>query len=317
MIRLIAIPLCWVAGFFAGNSLVKSQENNTGAPKWHTRYKAAVEEAAAQKKDLLIVFTASKWVEICKIFEADILSQPAFASPTSKKYALLKLEYPKNNQLPKELAAEYELLRGAYRVRGFPTVLVTDAKGKPFGMNGYQPVSATDYARVMLVMVKGRVIRDDAFAKAAKLEGVEKAKALAAGLPDLPGTLAARYYRKEMEEIIKLDPKNKTKMTGILRGHIADVDYANELQQLASEVQYEKMIQLTDSYIKEHKLEGERLQKALMNRLSVQQKQKNTAGAIKTLLEVVSAGPESSFGKSAKKMLDRLRAQKIQDQLVK
>ncbi len=42
------------------------------------------------------------------------------------------------------------MLREAYRVRGFPTVLLTDATGRPFGVNGYQPVTAKDYADQIL-----------------------------------------------------------------------------------------------------------------------------------------------------------------------
>ena len=292
-----------------------AQDSTTS--KWHSRYTAAVEEAKAQNKDLLIVFTGSNWIDICKTFEKDILMQPDFIDPVSQKYSLLKLEFPKDNRLPAALASEYQLLKTAYRVRGFPTVLVTDSAGLPFGLNGYQPITAENYARTMLAMVKGREIRDAATNRAASLKGAKKVDALVESVPELPGSLAARYYRKEMEEVINLDPKNKSGRADHFKKMLADVDYSSEMQRLAEQVQYEKMIELTDSYIKEQNLSGELLQRTLMDKLSVLRKQKNTEGVVRTLLEVVSVEPKSQFGKSAQKMLDQLRAQKIQQTLAK
>lgn len=311
MTPILKFSLFLFTGLFASNSLFAQDSES----KWHTRYTPAIKQAQAENKSLILVFTGSKWIEICKIFESDILDQPEFVDQVSEKYVLLKLEFPKNNRMPEEIGREYQLLKDAYRVHGFPTVLVTDPEGRPFGMNGYQPVSADIYAKTLLAMLKGKEIRDTAFAKAKEQKGLEKAKTLAAGIPDLPGTLGARYYRKEIEEIIANDPRNKTGKTEAFQKQIADVDYATNMQKLAADVQYSKMLELTDAYIRDQNLKGDVLQKALLNKLGVQQKQKNTAGAVQTLLEVVTVNPESHFGKSAQKMLDNLRAQKIQENL--
>ncbi len=285
------------------------------AAQWHTRYAPAVAQAKAEKKSLILIFTGSEWIEICKTFETDILQQADFLTQVSPKYVVLKLEYPKDNRLPAELAKEYQLLKDAYRVRGFPTVIMTDAEGRPFGMNGYQPVSSDQYAKVLLAMLKGREIRDNAAAKAETATGVEKAIALVESIPDLPGTLGARYYRAAMEGVITNDPKNQTGKVPSYKKQLADVDYSSQMQKLAVDVQYGKMIELTDAYIRDQNLKGELLQKALLNKLDIQQKQQNTAGAVQTLLEVVAVEPNSHFGKSAQKMLDSLRAAKIEEEL--
>ena len=75
--------------------------------------------------------------------------------------------------------------------------------------------------------------------------------------------------------------------------------------------------EVPDAYLTEHNQSGELLQRTLMDKLSVLRKQKNTEGVVRTLLEVVAVEPKSHFGKSAQKMLDQLRAQKIQQTLVK
>jgi thioredoxin-related protein len=282
---------------------------------WHTRYAPAVAQAKNEKKSLVIVFTGSAWIDICKTFETDILQQPDFLTQVNPKYVLLKLEYPQDNRLPAELAKEYQLLKDAYRVRGYPTVIMTDAEGRPFGMNGYQPITPDQYAKVLLAMLKGREIRDNAAAKAETVTGLDKAKALIESIPDLPGTLGARYYRAAMEGVIAHDPKNQTGKVLAYKKQLADVDYSSQMQKLAIDVQYGKMIELTDAYIREQNLKGELLQKALLNKLDIQQKQQNTTGAVKTLLEVVAVDPNSHFGKNAQKMLDNLRAAKIEEEL--
>lgn len=316
MHRKLTLSLVTITVLMLGN-LVSRAQDSSETVKWHTRYTPAIEDAREANKKLLIVFTASTWVDICKVFEQDILSQEDFHGPISEGYVLLKLEYPRENRMERQIATEYQLLKDAYRVRGFPTVIVTDTEGRPFGMNGYQPVTAAQYSGIMLAMLKGCQVRDQAFAEAGKMKGLEKARKLVEGLPNLPGNLSARYYRSQMEEVIALDPKDETGKTKTYQAQIDDVDYSAEMQRLAADVQYGKMLELTEQFIREQKLEGSRLQKVLLNKVNVQQRQKNTAGVIQTLLEVVEVAPESQYGKMARQQLDQMRAQKIQDQLAR
>ncbi len=306
---------CWLFALSSASLFLQAQEAEP--PVWHSRYQPAVDAANAEGKSIMVVFTGSEWIDICKKFEADILSQKVFTDAVRKKYVLLKLEYPEDNRLSAELAKEYQLLKDAYRVRGFPTVLVTDQKGLPFGMNGYQPIPAERYAQVMLALHKGREIRDAAMSKAANQTGVDRAKTLVDAIPDLPGTLSARYYRKVIEEVIALDPEDETGYQKAFQRQLADVDYSSLMQRLGADVQYAAMLDATDKYIQEQDLKGELLQKALLNKLGVQQKQRDIKAMIETLLSIVQVDSKSHFGQSAQKMLNNLRAKKIQDSLAK
>lgn len=316
MHRKLTLSLITITVLMFGDMESRAQESGE-AVKWHTRYNPAVKEAKETNRKLLIVFTASAWVDICKVFEKDILSQEEFHGPISQAYVLLKLEFPRENRMERKIATEYQLLKDAYRVRGFPTVIVTDTEGRPFGMNGYQPITAAQYGGIMLAMLKGCEVRDRAFAEAEKLKDLEKAKKLVEGLPNLPGNLSARYYRNQMEEVIELDPQNETGKIETYRAQIDDVDYSAEMQRLATDVRYGEMLELTEEFIREQKLEGSRLQKVLLNKVNVQQRQKNTAGVIQTLLEVVDVDPESQYGKMARQQLDQMRARKLQEQLTR
>lgn len=281
-----------------------------GVPVWHRDYASAVSEAKTGGKNLLIVFTGTEWIEICRKFHDEILSQPAFMNAVSRRFSLLKLEYPKDNTLPREEAAEKALLRDAYRVKGFPTVVMTDAEGRPFGLNGYQPVTVEAYAAQLMSTDAAHQQSLTALEEAESLEGVEKSKRLIRGIPDLPGNLAARYYRREMEMIMAGDPGDTLKVAGSYSRLIADVEYSRLMQELSREAKWGEMVALTDRYILENKLEGVILQKALLNKAGVQRRQENPTGVVATLERIIGIDAKSEVGVLAQAQLDELRETK-------
>ncbi|MEO0417033.1 MAG: thioredoxin family protein, partial [Verrucomicrobiota bacterium] len=221
--------LLGILSIFITSALLHAQQ----PAAWLTDYATAANQAKAEKKDLLIVFTGSEWIEICRVFEENILSQPDFIDSVGANYVLLKLEFPKNNKLPEEKAKVYQLLKNSYRVQGYPTVVLTDSEARPFGINGYQPVTAAEYAKVVNVMQKGRLHRDEQFQKAQSMQGPERAKTIADAIPQLPGSLSARYYRYAMEEAIRSDPQDQSGVGTRFRNLIADVEYSNQMQSLS------------------------------------------------------------------------------------
>jgi len=312
----VLVVFCW---FGHSPAQERGQEQGNAetfsASDWHTRYDSAVTEAKEEGKDLFLVFTGTEWIDICRRFEDEILKRPEFAEPVSEKFSLLKLEFPENNRLPKGEAKQKQLLRDAYRVRGFPTVILTDAEGRPFGVNGYQPATPTAYASQILAIERAHEQAQAAREAAEELEGLEKAEKLGESIPDLPGNLAARYYRDEMEAAMEADPNGALEQTARYRRLIADVEYSIRMQELAEDVQWGRMIELTDAYIRDNELEGGTLQKALLNKAGIQQRQSNTAGMIETLLRVVEIDPESGVGREAQRRLDQMRVERLQEDL--
>lgn len=275
---------------------------------WHTDYREAVDEARLEKKKLLIVFTGTEWIDICRTFHDDILSKPAFTEPVSAHFSLLNLEYPKDNKLPREEAVQKSLLRDAYRVRGFPTIILTDLQGRPIGLNGYQPVTAEEYAKQILDTDLAHEVKLAALTEAKSMEGIAKAKRLSEGLPDLPGNLLARYYRSEMEEIISADPGDTLKVAVEFGRAIADLDYSQKMEKLARESNWAEMEKLSDLYMVENKLEGPALQKVLLNKAGVLGLQKKSEELRKTLDRVVVIDPSSDAGIKAKRMIAEIEA---------
>jgi protein disulfide-isomerase len=50
---------------------------------------------------------------------------------------LLELDFPRKKQLPDDLKAQNEKLRDKFGIRGYPTILFLDKKGKKVGQSGY------------------------------------------------------------------------------------------------------------------------------------------------------------------------------------
>lgn len=272
---------------------------------WHRDFPTAVAEAKAKGKKLLIVFTGTDWIEICQKFHDDILAQPAFMESVSGRFTLLKLEFPKDNMMPREEAAQKNFLREAYRVRGYPTVVLAEADGRPFGMNGYQPLPPAEYAAQIRKIDAAHEASLAALKEAGALEGLEKAKQLRRGIPDLPGALTARYYRREMEEIIANDPEDTLEVRDSFSKLISEADYGRKMQELGKESKWAEMVAATEVFIKENKLEGEALQRALFNQASLHRRMEDIDREKAVLQQIVTIDPESEAALAATEQLEK------------
>ena len=276
-----------------------------GVAVWHRDYPSAVAAAQAEGKNLLIVFTGTDWIEICQKFHDEILAQPAFMDAVSGRFTLLKLEYPKDNMMPREEAAQKNFLREAYRVRGYPTVVLTEAGGRPFGMNGYQPLAPAKYAVQIGEIDAAHETSLLALKEAESAEGLEKAKILRRAIPDLPGGLMVRYYRKEMEAILASDPDDSLKVRESFGGLLAEADYAKAMQDLGKESKWAEMIALTESFIQKKKLEGEALQRALFNQAALHRRLDDKLGERAVLEKILAIDPASETGIAARDVLEK------------
>jgi len=281
-------------------------------PGWMINYRAAREKASTEKKDLLLLFTGSDWIDICEKFDAEVCNNEAFFTPASEQFVPVRFDFPKEKKQPDALKAQNQVVMSNYRVQGFPTVMLTDAIGRPYAVNGYQAVSAAEYATVLKAMTAVRLRRDEKFEAAKTAQGLERAELLADGIPPLPGNLAAWFYRPQLEELISNDLQNKTGKAVHYQRLINDVDYSRTMAQLSRNVEWSKMLSLTDDYIRGNQLKGEELQHAMMNKIGVLRNQGKMRQMAQTLLEIVAIDPKSTTGVKAQGVLDQLRVNNLQ-----
>jgi thioredoxin-related protein len=112
---------------------------------WLTDYNAAIKQAAAEKKPLVMDFTGSDWCGWCIRLDKEVFSQPEFVTYAQQNLVLLKLDFPRNKELPKSEMEQNEKLAKQYGIQGFPTIIVLGADGKKLGSLGYEKGGATHW----------------------------------------------------------------------------------------------------------------------------------------------------------------------------
>ena len=112
--------------------ILRISSSKIAPPKavWLTDLAKAKAQSAKEGKLILMEFTGSDWCGPCIALEKNVLSTNTFKQNIPGKFVLLKLDNPrdKSRQTPQEIA-QYRTLSTQYKVRGVPTIIVTDPTG--------------------------------------------------------------------------------------------------------------------------------------------------------------------------------------------
>ena len=118
-----------MAAFFAA-----TMEIGKTAPQndklWQTDYKQALEQAAKEKKNVLLDFTGSDWCPFCVQMDKEVLNQPEFKTFAATNLILVKLDFPRRKQLPPGEKEQNERLGQRFSIEGYPTYILLDPTGK-------------------------------------------------------------------------------------------------------------------------------------------------------------------------------------------
>ncbi len=268
--------------------------SSAAGDNWMTDFSAAKEKAAKQDKDLLVDFTGSDWCVWCKKLDAEVFQKDAFKKGVDDKYILVELDFPKDTSgMSDELQKQNAMLQKKFQIKGFPTILLLDDEGRPYARTGYQKGGAEKYLAHLSDLRDMRDKRDAAFAKAEKLEGVAKAKALVKALDNVPEEFKGQY-QDTMEEIKSLDPKDET-------GFIAKQERKQALQKLQKESMMaaqngenaEAVIDKIDKFIAENSLEGAEKQEVMAIKLNPLMGSKKFDKALTLLDDIIAVDPDS------------------------
>jgi protein disulfide-isomerase len=117
---------------------------------WLTDYVAAVNQARAEKKPLLLDFTGSDWCGWCIKFEKETLSTPEFAAFAQQYLVLLRLDYPQSHGLPPAEEQQNRSLAKKFNVDGFPTLILLAPNEKLLKrFDGYQEGGPQPFIEVL------------------------------------------------------------------------------------------------------------------------------------------------------------------------
>ena len=282
------------------------------AEGWITDYEAAKKQAAKEGKDILMDFTGSDWCGWCIRLKKEVFNQEAFKKQAPKHFVLLELDFPRAKKLEAKLKAQNEKLRGEFAIEGYPTIMLTDAGGKPYAKTGYQAGGPEKYIAHLAEKRAAKTVRDESFAAAEKAkDDTEKAKLLDKALSMIEktgGIPVLSVYGDVVARIIKLDSDNKAGLKSKYGARFALEDLNKKLQA----GKYAEAIKGADAYLAEKGGEKEMKQKiAFLKARAVfmQSKGQDFKGAIAALEAARALAPETSVGKQIPNILKGLKAQ--------
>ncbi len=299
--------------FSACVALAMTTTLHAGGEGWVTDFEAAKAQAAKEGKDLLIDFTGSDWCGWCIRLKKEVFVHDAFKEGVKDKFVLVELDFPRNKEkiAPETLEQNKELGK-KYAVRGYPTILLTDAEGRPYAKTGYRRGGPDPYVAHLDELQAARIKRDEGFAAAKTAEGVEKAKALAAALKSMSITdgQVATFYGAVVEQIKASDPEDAS---GYLKGleQAKRIDaFRKKLNGLARKKDMEGAIKLVDATLAEGGFEAQETQNLMMTRAMICSNMKRYDDALESIDKALAANPEGASNDRIKKMREQIAASK-------
>ena len=121
--------------------------------KWESDLSTALKRASKEKKMVLVDFNGSDWCHYCKKLKKEVFSKPEFARYAGK-FVLVDLDFPRKKKQDAATKKTNAALAKKYKVSGFPTVLILDARGKVKARTGYQPGGAAKYVKHLAGLLK-------------------------------------------------------------------------------------------------------------------------------------------------------------------
>jgi len=198
------IILCLSFTFLLTASWAVAADHN-----WQTDFAAAKAKAEKEHKYLLLDFTGSDWCGWCKKLKKEVFSQKFFQAKAPEQFILVELDFPQKTMIEEKLRKQNQALAKTYSVTGYPSIILTDAKGVEFARTGYKPGGPDIYLKYLDTLVTNYKQAQILMQEAEKLNGVEKAKKLDQAIALLVKNGSKSGYDNLSDEIIALDKDGK------------------------------------------------------------------------------------------------------------
>ncbi len=112
---------------------------------WEIKIESALQKAKAENKYILVNFTGSDWCVWCKRLNDEVFSKPEFKEFAEKKLILVKIDFPKEKELPLDEKLYNQQLAQQFAVEGFPTIYILKNDGTAIYQTGYLAGGVRNY----------------------------------------------------------------------------------------------------------------------------------------------------------------------------
>ena len=279
---------------------------NAGDALWTTNYAQAQKDAAKTGKSLLMDFSGSDWCGWCIKLDEEVFAHDVFKEAVTKDFVPVLLDYPRDkSKIPADVQAQNERLMDKYAIafKGYPTVILADAKGRPYATTGYQAGGPEAYLKHLAEFrQKGvEIAKYLKQAEAPDLKPLDRARLLDKAMDGVDLPILVQFYGDIVDQIMVLDKDNKA---GIKKKYELRLRAA-EAEKALADRNPEKAIELYEAVIRDFQPTGEQAQ-ALYFSLSeayfgARQMDKAKAGLDKAL----QAAPESQFASRIKMIVEK------------
>ena len=270
---------------------------------WQVEFAAAKRLAADQGKDIFLDFNGSDWCGPCIQLKRTILDHPDFASATAG-FIFFDVDFPRRHEQHPAIKSQNEALSQAWGIRSFPTLILADSMGRPYGTFERFRGSPAEYADKLIKSREIRASRDKHFAAAAAAKTpADKAAALHAAFQAMGEDAILGAYPEEVKAILAgtTDPAvRETYEVAAAQPRVAEIH--KKVGALFEEEKFDEATAALASAATDTTLPAGSRQELLLARAGILHQQKKDAA------EVIAALREAHAMKSEGQGADRIAA---------
>ncbi|MDP4626100.1 MAG: thioredoxin family protein [Akkermansiaceae bacterium] len=282
-----------------------------GGEGWTSDFEAAKKKAAEENKNLLIDFTGSDWCGWCIRLKEEVFDKDEFNKGVEDKFVLVEIDFPQDDsKLSAETKAQNEKLGEEYAVQGYPTIMLTDAAGKPYAQTGYQEGGPDAYVEHLAELTGAQKSLNEALTKAEGLEGVAKAEALIAALEavELEDGVITKFYGDQIAMIKASDPEDSTGYVKNIEAAEKFAVFENKLNELGNEEKFEEALVLVDDTLNSGDFDGDRKQNIMFIKAIILAELEKFDDSLAVIDDAKAISPDSEMAAN----LDQVKAHIIE-----
>lgn len=281
---------------------------------WSTNPAEAMQQAASQKKGVMLEFTGSDWCGACIMQKKQALSLPRVQEGIARSFIPVELDFPRKKQQDEQTKASLEIYKKSYDITGFPTLVFADAQGRPvhtvIGYNNPDQVMQ-DAEKAAEALKTQQSLMDKL---AGQLTDQQRRDTLVQLLKTVPQSSISTFYKPALEELAKLDPEaasgiraglERKELLKAQREALFKMFRQNNLFTLM-EQKPDEALSMLDGYMSKDGLLPEIKQTILLTKANLLIQQNRVNEVEQPLKEAVALLPDSSDGQVCSSLLKNL-----------